>query len=65
MDIKDMDFEEALDKLEKITEELEKQDLKLEENIEKYEEGMKLYKYCKEVLESKENKVKEILEDLT
>ncbi len=65
MDFKDMDFEEALAKLEKITEELEREDLKLEDNITKYEKGMKLYKYCREMLESKENKINEILEDIS
>jgi exodeoxyribonuclease VII small subunit len=65
MDFKDMDFEEALAKLEKITQELEGENLKLEDNIAKYEEGMKLYKYCREMLESKENKINEILEDIS
>ncbi|MBG0765696.1 MAG: exodeoxyribonuclease VII small subunit [Tissierellales bacterium] len=50
---------------EEITEELEGKDLKLEDNINKYEEGMKLYKYCKEILENKENKINEILEELS
>ena len=65
MDFKDMDFEEAIKRLEEITVKLEGKDLKLEENIEKYEEGMKLYKFCKETLESKENKINEIIDELS
>ncbi len=65
MDFKNMDFEEAIKRLEEITIELEGKDLKLEENIEKYEEGMKLYKFCKETLVSKENKINEIIDELS
>jgi exodeoxyribonuclease VII small subunit len=65
MDFKELDFEEAVKRLEEITEEREGKDLKLEDNIKKYEEGMKLYKYCKETLENKENKINEILEELS
>ncbi|MFO7888645.1 MAG: exodeoxyribonuclease VII small subunit [Eubacteriales bacterium] len=65
MDFKNIDFEEAIKRLEEITEELEGKDLKLEENIEKYEEGMKLYKYCRDTLENKENKINEIIEELS
>ncbi len=65
MDFKNLDFEEAVKRLEEITKELDGKDLKLEDNIKKYEEGMKLYKYCKETLENKENQIKEILEELS
>ena len=65
MDFKDMDFEEAVKRLEDITVELEDKDLRLEDNIKKYEEGMKLYKYCKETLESKENKINEIIDEIS
>ncbi|WP_138159746.1 exodeoxyribonuclease VII small subunit [Peptoniphilus catoniae] len=51
-------YESAYLKLEKIIEALESEDITLEESIKKYEEGLKLYKYCSNILNEYEGKVK-------
>ena len=45
---KDLNFEQAMSKLEKIATELEKGELSLDESVSKFEEGMKLSKQCSE-----------------
>ncbi|MEM2935158.1 MAG: exodeoxyribonuclease VII small subunit [Candidatus Thermoplasmatota archaeon] len=61
---KEIEFEEALKKLEEIIEELEKGELTLEETISKFEEGIKLYKLCKEKIQKAEMKIEKLLEDI-
>ena len=53
----EMNFEEAMQKLEQITKELETGELDLNASMEKFEEGMKLSKKCNEILESAEKKI--------
>ncbi|MFH0981606.1 MAG: exodeoxyribonuclease VII small subunit [Planctomycetota bacterium] len=53
-------FEEALKRLEAITEQIEQGRIGLEESISKYEEGMKLVKYCRSVLEKAEQKIAQL-----
>lgn len=55
-------YESAFKKLENIIEDLEKEDISLEESIKKYEDGIKLYKYCKNMLNEYEGKVKVLVE---
>ena len=50
-------FEEALEKIEKISDELERADLTLDESVELYSEGMKLVAFCKKKLENAERKI--------
>lgn len=58
---KEMKFEEALEKLEKIVEELEGGDLSLDESMKRYEEGIRLSKLCSKRLEEAKKKVELLL----
>ena len=53
-------FEEALAKLEKLTEEIERGEVGLEESIEKYAEGMKLVAHCRKVLGKAELRIQKL-----
>ncbi len=53
-------FEEAYRKLEDIVRKLEAGGLSLEESIALYEEGMKLVRYCEELLEKAELRIRQI-----
>lgn len=55
-----MNFEEELDKLNKLVLELENKDLALEEAIKKYEEAMNLSNKCMNILNEAQLKVKKI-----
>lgn len=57
-----LNFEESMQKLEKIASELEKGDLSLEESLTKFEEGMKLSKECNEIIENAEKKITILLQ---
>ena len=57
-----LNFEEAMEKLEKIVELLESGELSLEDSVKSFEEGIELSKLCKKKLESAENRVKKIVE---
>lgn len=52
-----MDFEESMEKLEKIVADLESGELSLDESVKKFEEGIKLSKKCNEILEETEKKI--------
>ena len=58
MDKKDMSFEEAIKKLEKIALSLENEKIELDESLKLYEEGVKLVRYCNKLIESAERKIK-------
>src|SRR6202047_2728805 len=53
----DLNFETAMDRLEKIVEQMESGKLPLEDLIVRYEEGMNLVKICQERLASAEQKI--------
>jgi exodeoxyribonuclease VII small subunit len=55
-----LSFEEALKRLEKITQTIERGGLSLEEAIGLFEEGMRLAKICNEQLNAAELKVSQI-----
>lgn len=55
--MKEIKFEEALKKLEKIVSDLETGDMSLEESLSKYEEGIKLSKICSRQLEAAKSRV--------
>jgi len=51
-------LEEALTNLEKIVQDLEHGQLSLDTSMKKFEEGVKLYKICRQSLESADKKIK-------
>ena len=55
--MKELSFEQALKKLEKIAEELEGDDVSLELSLKHYEEGMKLIGICNKKLQEAKQKV--------
>ena len=59
--MKEIPFEKALDKLEKIVDDLETGELSLDTALKKYEEGVKLARMC----QAKLDKAKEKIEILT
>ena len=54
---KELSFEDALKRLEKITEDLEGEDISLDISLKRYEEGMKLISVCHKKLEEAKKKV--------
>ena len=55
-------FENALGKLEQITEELENGDLNLEKSLKKFDEGINLVEFCNKTLTEAKAKVELLLE---
>lgn len=60
--VKELNFEEAMQELETIANDLEKGDLSLEESVTKFEEGMKLSKQCNDMIEKAEKKITILLQ---
>ena len=60
---KDLNFEQAMSKLEEIAIELEKGELSLDESVSKFEEGMKISKQCSDLLENAEKRITILLKD--
>ena len=58
-----MNFEEAVQELEKITQNLEEGDLSLEESLKKFEEGMKLVNFCEKKLGEAEKKIRTLIKE--
>jgi len=56
-------FEEAIEKLQKITQELEEGELPLEEALEKFEEGMRLIGFCEKKLEEVEKRIQILIKE--
>jgi len=61
---KENNFEESLNRLQKISESLESGDIGLEESIKLYEEGISLAKQCYSTLKNAELKVTELKKQL-
>ena len=59
--MKKKSFEDALEKLEKITNELEEGDLSLEDSLKYFDEGVKLAEYCNSKLSDAQRKVEILL----
>ena len=57
-----VDFEEGMDRLEKIVAELESGELSLEDSIARYEEGMKLQRLLTDVLNHAEKRIERLVE---
>ncbi len=62
MEIKDLSYEEAYNKLESILDKVEKEDLSLKESIELFKNANELYLHCQKLLDSAEGEVKLILD---
>jgi exodeoxyribonuclease VII small subunit len=60
---KEMNFETAIDGLERCVRELEEGSLTLEETLARYEEGKRYAKTCYELLENAELKIVELKKD--
>ena len=56
-----INFEDAMKKLEEIASELEKNDLDLDASVSKFEEGMNLSKQCSKMLEDAEKRISVLL----
>lgn len=63
MSKKKMTFEHALTRLEELVQQLESGEIPLEESIKSFEEGKTLVRYCLNLLDKAELKVKELEED--
>ena len=61
--MKKINFEENMEKLEKIVTDLEKGELNLDDSVKKFEEGIKLSKECNKILEEAEKKITILLEE--
>jgi exodeoxyribonuclease VII small subunit len=57
-------YEEAISRLEHITEQLEKGDLTLDEALTFFEEGINLIKICSRMLDEAEGKIEVLTKDL-
>ena len=55
---KGVDFERALDELEKLVERMEEGELSLEESLKLYERGMELSKACQKALDAAEKRIR-------
>ena len=56
--MQNMNFEAAMERLEKITSELSREGITLEESLALYEEGVALARICNQRLEDTERKIK-------
>lgn len=61
--MKEMSFEEELEKLEKIVKELESGEVNLDDAINKYTEAMKMAKNCSDKIKKAESLVSKVLKD--
>jgi len=60
--MKHLKFEDALKRLEEITDKLETGDLSLEESLKLYQEGIKLKEWCYKYLQEAEGKIYKIIQ---
>ncbi len=59
---KSVDFERALDELEKLVERMEEGELSLEESLKLYERGIELSKACQKALDAAEKRIRILAE---
>lgn len=57
-------YEEAISRLDEITQKLEKGELTLEEALTLFEEGIKLTKICSKILDEAEGKIEILIQDI-
>ena len=63
VDTESLDFESALEKLQKIVEDLEKGGLSLDKTLSEFSQGMKLLKFCHQKLDKAEKKIELMLKE--
>lgn len=56
-------FEDNMEKLEKVVAELENDELTLDESVKKFEEGIELSKKCNDILQNAEKRITILLEN--
>ena len=61
--MEEVNFEEAMKKLEALAQELEKGDLDLDQSVQKFEEGMALAKKCNDILEKEEKRITILIQE--
>jgi len=61
--MEELNFEDAIKKLEEVAKELEKGELGLDESVSKFEEGMNLSKLCTKMLNQAEKKINILIND--
>lgn len=61
--MEELNYEEAVQRLEKIVERLENAEIPLEESLSAFQEGIKLSRYCREKLAEIEYKVDYLLKE--
>ncbi len=61
--LKPIDFEKALEELERLVERMEQGELSLEESLRTYERGIELSRRCQRALEQAEQRVRVLAED--
>ena len=61
--MEEVNFEEAMKKLEALAQELEKGDLDLDQSVQKFEEGMALAKKCNDILEKAETRITILIQE--
>ncbi|MDQ0158584.1 exodeoxyribonuclease VII small subunit [Alkalibacillus salilacus] len=59
----ELNFEQAMERLEKIVDQLEQGDVPLEQAIQYYKDGMELSKVCHDKLKNVENEMAEIMKE--
>jgi exodeoxyribonuclease VII small subunit len=62
-DVKEMNFEKAMNQLEGIVKKLESNELSLEDSLKVYEEGIRLSRFCMKSLDQAEKKIMELKEN--
>ncbi len=60
MKIDELNFEEALGKLEEVVKELEDEDISLEDSMQGFEQGIRLSSHCLKKLNEAEQKIEEL-----
>lgn len=63
LDTENLDFETALERLQKIVEDLEKGGLSLDKTLAEFSQGMKLLKFCHQKLDRAEKKIELMLKE--
>lgn len=61
--MKNLTYEEAIEKIENILEQLEEEELTLENHMKLFEEAIELHKHCTKILNKTEKTIELILKD--
>lgn len=63
MSLENMSYEEATKEMEKIVSKLESGELTLDEALDNFKKGIELYKYCNNILNKVDHKIKVLVKD--